>query len=796
MRYQPANLLGGFYKDSSKPWSAQDTLNWIPEVAQAPGTRTEAKLRTAPGLKPFVEIGGNPIRGSHNCEGKLFVVSGNRLYQISNAGIAIPIGTVPGTGMVSMSHNQITGGNELVVVNGSAGYVYNTRTMIFQRISDPAFPGSIATDYLDQYILHVEPFGRYWFHSELADALNYNSLDRYESEASPDKIVTLKTNNLEVVVFNETTTEFFDNTGSATNTFQNKRAVIDVGAAGRFAVAKIDRSLIWLANDGVFYYLEGYNGRPISTPPIEQAISGFDWSRCIAKVYESEGHKIAYFTFPGGLTFGYDVVTQLWHRRGSFGMDRWRINSLTNWNRKYIAGDFQNGRLYELDWKYPLEADQPLVRERTSGVTSENQNRIFVPYAEVIVDTGQERVTPVPFPAQPIGPTITGDAPDGYIGQLYSYQYTITEGDAPVVAVTANKLPKGLTISSSGLLSGTLEEIGATDFTVRARDSNGLWDEASDLIKVGAPWALLKVQDPPTTQIWISPDPTSWPSESTISPFAPSPGFGTSNYFGKGVLVLPNSTGDAAIVGYPPISGVMESELIAMPPVQRTRLIDGLLFVFPVSGATYRILTESGSVQTVTSPGGGSIFDICRLDSDRWVCYSGLTGLVYYSDQEVPTTWTAGASCPDVVQSSGGFALGCDGVVILMPATLNRCYRVLEATTAELLTGSGDLYPDPRSSEFYQGSIVFGGQPVSPGNVILATSNRGDSFAIHMIEGLHSVERLDTYGDVLVASGQGNVTPSESLVYVCRGDLDVWEPSEMPYTVPSSGQAVVVSLGP
>ena len=106
MRLSPANLLGGSYADESLPWSAQDTVNWIPEVAQAPGTRTPAKLRSAPGLKPFVNIGDGVIRGLHNVEGQLFVVSGNQLYRISNTGVAIPIGAIPGVGRVSMAHNQ------------------------------------------------------------------------------------------------------------------------------------------------------------------------------------------------------------------------------------------------------------------------------------------------------------------------------------------------------------------------------------------------------------------------------------------------------------------------------------------------------------------------------------------------------------------------------------------------------------------------------------------------------------------------------------------------------------------
>lgn len=479
MQYRPANLLGGFYKDDSRPFSVQDTLNWIPEVASAPGTRTEAKLRTAPGLKPYVDIGQGPIRGSHNCEGKEFHVAGNKLYQISNSGVAIPIGTIPGTGRVDMSHNQITSGNELIVVNGSSGYTYNTRTQTFARINDPGYPGAISVDYLDQYLIQVEPFGRFWFHSDLANAREYNTLDRYESEASPDKIVTAKANNLEVVVFNETTIEFFDNTGAAQGTFQNKRAVIDRGCSGRWTVAKIDNSLMWLGDDGVVYRLEGYGARPVSTVPIEQAISGFNWANAVAQVYESEGHKIYYLTFPGGLTFGYDVVTQLWHRRASFGMDRWRTSTLTYVNRKWVAGDFQNGRLYTVDWAYPLESDQPLVRERTSGVQHNNQNLLTVPYLELVMGVGQKEIVPTTFPIQPPSPTISGTPPEGYQNRVYpSFTFTIGGGTGDLtVSLKGGTLPEGMTLSTAGVLSGKPKGAGSFPITVRVTDENGLWDE-------------------------------------------------------------------------------------------------------------------------------------------------------------------------------------------------------------------------------------------------------------------------------------------------------------------------------
>ncbi|WP_337053993.1 packaged DNA stabilization protein [Pseudoxanthomonas sp. USHLN014] len=391
MQFKPIDLLGGYYKDSSLPYSTQDTVNWLPELPEAAGTRTPFKLASPPGLRQFAKLGSNPVRGAINVEGALFVVAGNELRQVKADGTSTLCGTVPGVGRVSMAYNQITNGNQLLIVTGqSSGYVYNTATGTFSVISDDAYPGAKAAAYLDSYLLQVEPFGRYWFFSDLADALSYSSLDRMESEASPDKIVTLTVSQFEVVVFNQTTIEFFSNVGAETGTFQNKRILVERGCASGQTVVKLDNSIMWLGDDGVIYRLDGYNAIPISTGVIQTAIKGNNWSQAFAFKWEDGKHKVYYITFPDGHTWGYDVVTKLWHRRESYGLRRWRLNTLVRWNNMWIGGDFQDGRLWAVDWDYMLEGDQPLVSERVSGVVHDNQNRINVNYLELLMGMGTE----------------------------------------------------------------------------------------------------------------------------------------------------------------------------------------------------------------------------------------------------------------------------------------------------------------------------------------------------------------------------------------------------------------------
>lgn len=488
MKNQPIPLINGFYADETRPWSQQDVVNWLPCAAEQEGTRTPTMLKTPPGLSPFVEVSasGQPVRGVYNAEGRLFTVMGSTLYQIRN-GVAIPLGTIPGVNPVRFSHNQITNGNEVLVVNGSAGYIWNTVTQTLTRITDPGYPGAIDAVFIDGYFIQIEPARRFAFNSDLADGLNYNTLDRFTSEVSPDLLVGMAVSNNELLLLSEGTGEFFENTGAAEQPFRSKRITFDKGAASRYGIATLDNTVMWLGSDGVFYLLDGYSPRRISTRPIEQMIRGLNWANAFAFVWEDSGHSVCYWTFPDGQTIGYDASQQKWHRRASYGLERWRPSCMARWQNLSIAGDFQAGRLWELDWAYPWEGDVEFISEMTGPVLHDDQNLVQMPRLEVIMDTGMPEVATRDFPAQPDGPAISGTAPDGFIALAYTpYDYTLTAGDNPIVGVTlrSGAYPAGMSISSGGTLSGTPTEIGSFTVTLRVTDSVGLWAEITDTIVV------------------------------------------------------------------------------------------------------------------------------------------------------------------------------------------------------------------------------------------------------------------------------------------------------------------------
>ena len=386
---RPVPVVGGCYADETRPYSVQDTVNWIPERAEVPGGRSNERLLQAPGLSAFASGAvGEAVRGLRNVEGGLYAVIGETLYSVTSAGVKTALGTVPGSGRVSMTHNQITGGNEIVIVNGFQGFVYNTATAVFEQITDEAFEGSIVCDYLASYILHVETGRRYWFHSDLAAAKQYISLDRYEGESNPDRMVSLLVDHSEVWVFSERSIDVFVNQVTDSSAFQRSGAMIEIGCAGTFTPAKTDNGIFWLGNDGIFYRANGYSPTRISTHAIEQAIQGLDWSKCYSTVWEDKGHKVVYWTFPDGLTWGFDVATGLWHRRKSYGFENWRVSHLVRFGNQWIAGDNFSGNLYVLDWDALTDNGSPIERLRATGVTHADQNRFRVDTVELVVSVG------------------------------------------------------------------------------------------------------------------------------------------------------------------------------------------------------------------------------------------------------------------------------------------------------------------------------------------------------------------------------------------------------------------------
>lgn len=476
MDFREVPLPDGSYSDAAKSFADQAVINRMAEYAVVEGARSPKKLADCPGLREYSAFGDGPHRGGVDIEGKMLVVADTHLYWVHTPTDVEELGSIPGRGLVWMTHNQRNGGNQVLISTGPDGWIYDTVDETLEKITDPAFVGFIAPGYIGHKFVGIGRSRRFFYNSALEGeddgGLSYNDIERYESESSPDLLRTLVVNNSEVLLFNERTTEpFTDRVSSDDLTnhilFRNKGISIPHGCASQRGACVVGGVVCFVGDDGNGYLLNGYGAVPITPPPIARAWRQCDLQKCFCFAYESDGHLVWYVTFPDGLTWGYDLAQSqiagrpVWHQRFSKGMHRWRLNTLFKWRREWYGGSCNSGVLYQLDWDYSKEGCDELIRKTRTGIRHAQGNRRSTGAVRFEYNSGSvESVCVDADVVDPIGPPIiTGTLMDGEVGVAYSDTLLVSEGVPPYSAltITAGSLPPGLsavlvddTITASG----------------------------------------------------------------------------------------------------------------------------------------------------------------------------------------------------------------------------------------------------------------------------------------------------------------------------------------------------------
>jgi len=350
-------ILGSSYVARSVNAADARMVNLFPEIVPEAG-KEPAFLQRAPGLKLLNTVGTGPIRGvwafSSN-DGIAFVVSGLELYRINNAYTATLIGTVSGTGPVSMADN----GTQLFIACNGPSYIYNNATSVFGAITDPDFPGAVTVCYLDGYFVFNQPNSQLMWVTAILDGTNINALDFASTEGSPDGLLAVASNFREVWAFGTNSIEVWYDVGGTGFPLQRiQGAFNELGCAAPYSVAKMDNGLFWLGRDrrgqGIVYRANGYTGVRISTHAVEWQIQQYaDMSDAIGYTYQQDGHSFYVLIFPSAnTTWVYDASTQAWHERAGFvngQFTRHRSNCQMAFNNKIVVGDFENGKIYAFD---------------------------------------------------------------------------------------------------------------------------------------------------------------------------------------------------------------------------------------------------------------------------------------------------------------------------------------------------------------------------------------------------------------------------------------------------------------
>ena len=336
-----------------------------------------------PGLKDYYDPSyAYPVRGLQVMGDYLYDVIGNRVYQITTT----PSGTQL-TGTLSGIENpvfMIQDGTYLMIVEpGVAGYTWTTGGNV-TAISDTDFPTPQGLAWQDGYFIVSEHGTGIFYISDSANPTSWPG-DFTTAEASPDSILNLLSDHREVLCFGSQTIQPYYDSGNATFPFEAiMGAVLQEGLGAAHSVAAGDNTVFFLDVHGRIMRISGHAAQPISSRAIEKEITGYSiFSDAIGYYYAHQGHGFYILTFPtGDATWVFDVSVQAWHKRRSYPVHpdgtegRWRGNCHAFFDNKHIIGDWQNGKLYELDFDTYTDNSQTIRRYFDFPAIGDGQTRI------------------------------------------------------------------------------------------------------------------------------------------------------------------------------------------------------------------------------------------------------------------------------------------------------------------------------------------------------------------------------------------------------------------------------------
>ena len=350
-------ILGSSYVARSVNAAANRCVNLFAEAVPE-GGKEAAFFSRCPGLRLITTIGTGPIRGLWQFGGFAYVASGTTLYKVNSAWSASVIGTITGTGQVSMANSA----TQLWIACNPDAFVYTVDTGTFQQLADSItniFDGAGTVSYMDEFFLFNKPDTDEIYASNNADGAVIPVGSFTQVTGTSDIIISVMANHRELWIFATNSIEVYYYSGGEFFPFDRiQGAFNEIGCAAAYSVAKLDNGLFWLGSDargsGIVYRTNGYSGQRISTHAIEFAISGYSViSDAVAFTYQQEGHAFYVLTFPTeGKTWVFDISTMAWHERASYvggEFARHRANCQMNFNNQAVVGDYENGKIYAYD---------------------------------------------------------------------------------------------------------------------------------------------------------------------------------------------------------------------------------------------------------------------------------------------------------------------------------------------------------------------------------------------------------------------------------------------------------------
>jgi len=393
MKIQP--LFGAGIQGRSLPVTAQRRLNCYFE--QRPdGDKSSIVVYGTPGLV-YQTTMMSVVRRMLGTQSTLYVVAGNALYSLTPTFTQTQLGFLQtSTGTVSMANNP----SQIMIVDGTAGYIYTPNSATFAPITSPGFPnGANTVTFVSGYFVCEQPGTQQFWVSNLYDGTTWNALAFASASQYSDNIKAVDSLIGNLVLFSERHTEFWQNVGSTPEPFAPIiSATSEFGLAAIYSRAHVNQTICFLGMNPQgapqVAQISGYNVSVISTPDLDFILSQMSTvSDAIAISYVVNGHPMYQLTLPtADRSFLYDTATGLWSETQSGLTNKYSTRHFAQYSAYFNSTTYvsqaNTGTILKFSTNAYTDNGTTILRELITRHGSANFNRFSVDELYIDMDTG------------------------------------------------------------------------------------------------------------------------------------------------------------------------------------------------------------------------------------------------------------------------------------------------------------------------------------------------------------------------------------------------------------------------
>lgn len=375
------------YQSPALSLSAQRVVN-ARTVKGQQGSRTQTPVFRLPGVAAFAEF-SLPIRGASRVGETLIVVAGTTVYSVSSTGVKTSLGTIPGSGICPSAE----GVNECVFLADGVGYVVDTTVT---EIVDGDFQAATQVQWIDGYFVFLA--ADRVFVSGVNDPLTYDALAYDSLTWATQQPIAIIADTRDLIHFMPNAMAIGYNKGTTPYPFGlSPDGFIELGCGATRSPAKLDNTVFWFASDRTVRALRGNTPVRVSTEPLEQLFARMTTVDDAFGMAISQDSSFSYIlTFPTeGRTFEYNVATELWNERASYGYNFWQVKGhIEAYGKHFVWASFGSDDLLGyLDPETYGEWDEPQVVTLTSENLNDGVNWVHFDRLEMDMDMGTGLIT-------------------------------------------------------------------------------------------------------------------------------------------------------------------------------------------------------------------------------------------------------------------------------------------------------------------------------------------------------------------------------------------------------------------